>query len=62
MGNKINTAELYERAMVQGISIALGRMFTLQVQFHRCMRLSYGLEWNETRENKLKVLGRLVAN
>ena len=61
LGNRTNTAELYEKAMSQGISIAPGRMFTLQDQFHHCMRLSYGLEWNEELENKLKVLGKLVG-
>jgi len=61
LGNSINTAALYEKAMAHGISIAPGRMFTLQDQFHHCMRLSYGLEWNERLEEKLKTLGKLVA-
>lgn len=61
LSNKTNTAELYEKAMAQGISIAPGRMFTLQNQFHHCMRLSYGLEWNEELENKLRILGKMVA-
>lgn len=61
LGNKTNTAELYEKAMTHGISIAPGRMFTLQDQFHHCMRLSYGLDWNEELESKIKVLGKLVG-
>jgi DNA-binding transcriptional MocR family regulator len=35
-------------------------MFALQKQFSNCMRLSYGLEWNEKTENNLKLLGRLA--
>ncbi|WP_209328839.1 PLP-dependent aminotransferase family protein [Lunatimonas salinarum] len=57
----INTAQLYESAMEQKISIAPGRMFTLQDQFHHCMRLSFGLDWNERLEQKLKLLGELVT-
>lgn len=57
---RINTAKLYDVAMAQGISIAPGRMFTLQDQFHHCMRLSFGLDWNERLEQKLFVLGNLV--
>jgi DNA-binding transcriptional MocR family regulator len=58
---KVNTAELFDRAIKQRISIAPGRMFTLQNQFENCMRLSIGLPWSEEVQNKLKVLGRLVT-
>ena len=57
----INTAELFERAIKQKISIAPGRMFTLQNQFENCMRLSIGLPWSEEVQHKLKLLGSLVA-
>lgn len=59
---KINTTELFESAMKQRISIAPGRMFTMQNQFENCMRLSIGLPWSEEVQLKLKQLGRLVAN
>jgi DNA-binding transcriptional MocR family regulator len=35
-------------------------MFTLQKQYNNCLRLSYGLEWNEKVENALKMLGKLA--
>ena len=57
---KINTVELYEKAIRQNISIAPGRMSTLQNQFNNCMRLSYGQLWSEHIEDKLKQLGRIV--
>jgi len=57
---KINTVELYEKAIRQNISIAPGRMSTLQNQFNNCMRLSYGQRWSEHIEDKLKQLGRIV--
>ncbi|PSL23019.1 aminotransferase-like domain-containing protein [Chitinophaga ginsengisoli] len=59
---KVNTAELFEEAMKHKISIAPGRMFTLQDQFKNCMRLSLGLLLSEEVERKLKLLGRLVKS
>jgi len=56
----IDTIELYNLAVSKKITFSPGSMFTLQKQFGNCMRLSYGLEWNEKTENGLKVLGRLA--
>lgn len=55
-----DTTELYHTAMRHKISISPGSMFTLQHQFTNCMRLSYGLPWNEKVENSLKLLGKLA--
>ena len=57
---KVNTTDLFDTAIKQRISIAPGRMFTLQNQFENCMRLSIGLPWSEEVQNRLKLLGRLV--
>lgn len=57
---RIDTVELYELAMKQRISIAPGRMFTLQDQFNNCMRLCYGLPWTDDLQLKLKKLGNLA--
>ena len=56
----LNTVELYELAMKQKISIAPGRMFTLQEQYHNCMRLCFGLPWTDDLKLKLKKLGALA--
>lgn len=56
----IDTAKLYELAIKQQISIAPGRMFTLQNQFGNCMRLCIGLPWSEALNLKLKQLGSLA--
>ena len=61
LDKRINTYDLYKKAMRYGISIAPGRMFTLQDQYHNCMRLSYGLLWNKQIEDALKLLGKLVC-
>lgn len=60
LNNKIDTTELYRRAMQQKISIAPGRMFTLQDQYRNCMRLSYGQKWAPAIEERLMLLGNIV--
>lgn len=59
LDKKINTLELYEKAMQNGISIAPGRMFTMRDQFDSCLRLNYGLQWNEDSYNALCSLGKI---
>lgn len=56
----LNVPLLYDQAMRQKISIAPGRMFTLQNQFNNCMRLSYGLQWSDELEKKLAMLGSIA--
>jgi DNA-binding transcriptional MocR family regulator len=56
----IDTIELYNEAVSRKITFSPGSLFTLQKQFSNCMRLTYGLEWNEKTEGGLKVLGKLA--
>ncbi|KFC35100.1 PLP-dependent aminotransferase family protein [Elizabethkingia anophelis] len=56
----INTVELFELAMKKNICIAPGRVFTLQDQYHNCMRLTLGLPWNESLKEKLIEVGNLA--
>ena len=60
LDKKVNTTILFDSALKQGISIAPGRMFTLQNQFHNCMRLCIGLPWSEQLQHKLQQVGRLA--
>ncbi|GAB3971898.1 hypothetical protein GCM10028806_22990 [Spirosoma terrae] len=62
LDKRISTVELYKMALKQGISIAPGRMFTLQNQFDNCMRLRYGLPWSDQLEHTLKTLGTLAKS
>jgi len=57
---KVDTAELYEDAIRQKISIAPGAIFTLKKQFGNCMRLSYGLPWTGNLDQSLMQLGNMV--
>lgn len=56
----INTLELYEMALRHKISIAPGRMFTSKQQYNNCLRLSYGMDWNDEVRNGLILLGYLA--
>jgi DNA-binding transcriptional MocR family regulator len=58
--NGVPVAGEYEIKNAQAISIAPGRMFTLQNQFQNCMRLSIGLPWTNDLKVKLKQLGSLA--
>jgi DNA-binding transcriptional MocR family regulator len=59
LNKKMDTVKLYNTAMENKISIAPGRIFTLQNQYNNCLKLNFGLVWNERVEEALKVLGRL---
>jgi DNA-binding transcriptional MocR family regulator len=61
LDKNIDTVKLYDLAIKQGISIAPGRMFTLQDQFENCVRLCIGLPWTDELNQKLKQLGKLAA-
>lgn len=60
LDKKINTVELFDKAIQQKISIAPGKIFTMQDQYNNCMRLSFGLVWNEHLEGTLKNLGKIA--
>lgn len=56
----MDTTELYNYALKKRISIAPGRMFSLQDQFQNCMRLCIGLPWTEELKLGLQQLGYLA--
>lgn len=60
LDKKIDTTKLYYKAMQRNISIAPGRMFTLQDQYNNCMRLSYGQRWTPVIEERLMLLGTII--
>ncbi|MEH6680333.1 MAG: PLP-dependent aminotransferase family protein [Sediminicola sp.] len=58
---RINTLEVYEKADRERIGYAPGRIFSLQDQYNHCLRLNYGLLWNNDLEERLIRLGRLLS-
>lgn len=59
---RVNTFELYELALKKKISIAPGRIFTLQERYGNCLRISYSHPWTKKIDDGLKTLGKLVTN
>lgn len=57
-----DTQVLYHYALKKGISISPGRIFTLQDQFHNCLRLCIGLPWTEQLRLSLKQIGSLAKS
>lgn len=60
LNKKANALELYDKAILNKISISPGTMYTLQKQYRNCFRLSFCLPWNNRVEGALKLLGRLA--
>jgi DNA-binding transcriptional MocR family regulator len=60
LNKNLNTYQLYREALKYKISISPGRMFTLQDKYHHCLRLSYGMPWNEKVNESLQKMGELV--
>lgn len=58
----IDTMKLFEKAIPRKISFAPGRIFTLQNQYCNCLRLNFGLMWNENMEGSLRSLGELAKS
>ncbi|GAB3713630.1 PLP-dependent aminotransferase family protein [Spirosoma flavus] len=57
---KINTLVLAEQLAPYKISIMPGSLFSLQPQYSNCMRLSYGLPFDERVAKGLQTIGELV--
>lgn len=57
LGN--DSEALFHKALEHNISIAPGALFSPSNKFKRCIRISYGVAWNEALENAIATLGRL---
>lgn len=61
LNKKVNTTALFDTVLKNKITIAPGRMFTLQDQFENCFRLSLGVLFSEEVDQKFKLLGKLLT-
>lgn len=57
---RINTLELADQLAPHKISIMPGSLFSLQPQYTNCMRLSYGLPFDERVAWGLQTIGQLI--
>ncbi len=58
---KVDSLELYERALAEKISIAPGPLFSPRGKYRNFIRLSCATPWGAEMERAVSVLGRLVG-
>ncbi|HEY0268711.1 MAG TPA: PLP-dependent aminotransferase family protein [Methyloradius sp.] len=59
--DNINALDVHRAALVNGISIAPGPMFSAQRGYSNYIRLNYGHIWDADMENALAELGEIIA-
>nr|MBA2735858.1 PLP-dependent aminotransferase family protein [Pyrinomonadaceae bacterium] len=52
---------LYDKALIKGISISPGLLFSSDEQYRHCFRLNCGHPWSNRMEEALKTLGKIAA-
>lgn len=62
LDEKVNTLELYKKALEHKISIAPGPIFSASHKFQHCIRLNYGMQWTTETEEAIKQLGLIIKN
>ncbi len=58
---RVDSMRLYQAALMRGITIGPGYMFSTRNEFHHFIRLNYSYTWTPATETALKTLGELVA-
>jgi DNA-binding transcriptional MocR family regulator len=59
---QVDSLQLFQLALAQGISLAPGPIFSATRRFGNCARLNYGHPWGEQSEQAMQVLGRIIAS
>ena len=58
---RIDSVELFDRALEEKISVAPGPIFSPKQQFRNFIRLNCGAPWSQTIDQALLKLGQLIA-
>ena len=58
---RVDSLQLFQMALAQGISIAPGPIFSATRGFQHCARLNHGYPWDKRSEAAMAMLGRLIA-
>ena len=58
---RVDSLQLFQHALAQGISLAPGPIFSANRQYRNCARLNYGHPWDDPSEQAMATLGRLIA-
>ncbi|HTP86211.1 MAG TPA: PLP-dependent aminotransferase family protein [Bryobacteraceae bacterium] len=57
----VDSLDLFERALAEGISISPGPMFSARQRFRNYIRLNCGYPWSPRLDRAIRTLGRLAA-
>lgn len=60
--NTVNTLELYSKAIMQGVVMTPGPLFSVSGQFQNCLRISFAHQWDEPRQKALRRLQALLLS
>ncbi|MDP3816995.1 GntR family transcriptional regulator MpaR [Pseudomonas sp.] len=59
---RVDSLQLFQLALAQGISLAPGPIFSATRGFRNCARLNHGHPWDAQSEQAMEVLGRILAS
>ena len=59
---QVDSLQLFQLALAQGISLAPGPIFSATRRFGNCARLNYGHPWSARSEQAMAVLGRIIGS
>ncbi|WP_068828442.1 GntR family transcriptional regulator MpaR [Pseudomonas sp. BMS12] len=59
---RVDSLQLFQLALAQGISLAPGPIFSATRAFQHCARLNHGHPWTSQNEQAMQVLGRILAS
>lgn len=59
---QVDSLQLFQLALAQGISLAPGPIFSATRRFGNCARLNYGYPWTPECEQAMAMLGRIIGS
>ncbi len=59
---RVDSLQLFQLALAQGISLAPGPIFSATRGFRHCARLNHGHPWDAQSERAMELLGRIIAS
>ncbi|HSC83332.1 MAG TPA: GntR family transcriptional regulator MpaR [Pseudomonas sp.] len=59
---QVDSLQLFQLALAQGISLAPGPIFSATRGFRNCARLNHGHPWDAQAERAMELLGRILAS
>ena len=58
----VDSLQIFTQALMQGISIAPGPIFSAARRFQHCVRLNYGHPWTQESEKAMETLGKITTS